>query len=68
MVAYSEPGDGVRLAVSMTGAGWMGRAGSGVGLGLVEGVWLGFHIALKVFPFLSWLDGGFQGRAICHEP
>jgi len=41
------------LGSRTVGGGGAGRDGSGVGL--IEGVpvWLGFHIALKVFPFLS---------------
>jgi hypothetical protein len=31
----------------------MGRVGSGMELGVTDAFWLGFHIALKVFPFLS---------------
>jgi hypothetical protein len=31
----------------------MERGGSGMELGVIDPVWLGFHIALTVFPFLS---------------
>jgi hypothetical protein len=44
---------GADLTGSGAGAGGAGRIGSGVGLGLIDPDWVGFHIALKVFPFLS---------------
>src|SRR5579875_512078 len=54
-------------AGSAAGTGVTGRGGSGVGLGLIDPDWLGFHIALKVIPFLSLGTGGMakataQGR------
>jgi hypothetical protein len=39
-----------------------------VGLGLIDPEWVGFHIALKVFPFLSQRDVGCQGRANADGP
>jgi hypothetical protein len=54
IVAWSlEAVAGARPALSNVVAGCEGREGSGVGLGLIDPVWLGFHIALKVVPFLS---------------
>src|SRR6185437_14743426 len=58
----------------LTGAGREG--GSGLRLGDVLPVWLGFHIALKtIFPFLSLLGRGFPRRGhlprpepICSQP
>jgi hypothetical protein len=48
---------------STEGDGDAGRGGSGVGFGLTDPVWLGFHIALKVNPFLSHRTGGIgQGN------
>jgi hypothetical protein len=35
----------------------MGRGGSGAELGVFDPVWLDFHIALKLLPFLSRRDG-----------
>src|SRR5208282_5688892 len=37
----------------VAGAGAAGRVGSGVGFTVGAPVWVGFHIALKVIPFLS---------------
>ena len=54
MVACSpEVGAAGRLGASNAGAGAVGREGSGVGLEVTGPVWLGFHIAVKVVPFLS---------------
>jgi hypothetical protein len=41
----------MREGVSGTVAGGAARGGSGVGFGIVDPVWLGFHIALKGFSF-----------------
>src|SRR6185369_10760052 len=50
-------------AGSSVGCTGIGRGGSGVGeFGLVGPCWVGFHIALKMVPFLSWWDWGCQGR------
>jgi hypothetical protein len=55
MVAWSPFETGVRLTASTAGVGGTGREGSGLmlGLGVIGPGWLGFHIALKVIPFLS---------------
>jgi len=52
----------------MTGEGVAGRGGSGVGLGLIDPDWLGFHIALKVNPFLSQGTGGMAKATPMAEP
>ena len=45
------------------------RGGSGVGVGEVDPVWLGFHIALKgFFLFCPLQDRGFQGKAKGSHP
>jgi hypothetical protein len=45
------------------------RGGSGVGVGEVDPVWLGFHIALKgFFLFCPLQDWGCQGKAKGSHP
>lgn len=45
------------------------RGGSGVGVGEVDPVWLGFHIALKgFFLFCPLQDRGCQGKANGSHP
>src|SRR6185437_4697543 len=55
-------------AGSVAGIGVAGRGGSGVRLGLGDPVWLGFHIALKVVPFLSLGTGGWPRQRPEAEP
>jgi hypothetical protein len=55
--------------VSGTCAGGAACCGSGVGFGIDDPVWLGFHIALKVlFLFCPLLDWGCQGKANGSNP
>src|SRR5579863_8626829 len=54
----------IRDGVSGTCAGGAACCGSGVGFGIDDPVWLGFHIALKVFfLFCPLQDWGCQGTA-----
>jgi hypothetical protein len=46
----------------------MGRGGSGAIFGLIGTGWLGFHIALKAFPFLSGWDEGILRQGRCRVP
>jgi hypothetical protein len=39
-----------------------------LGLGLIDPCWVGFHIALKVFPFLSCRTGDFKAGATAAGP
>lgn len=45
---------------SYAGAGVAGRTGSGVGVGVVDPVWVGFHIALKRISFSVLVDWGIS--------
>jgi hypothetical protein len=42
--------------------------GSGVGLGVIDPDWLGFHIALKMNPFLSYRDWAAKAGANAMGP
>src|SRR5579875_2411664 len=68
MVACSALTGAWVRAGSAAGTGVTGRGGSGVGLGLIDPDWLGFHIALKVIPFLSLGTGGWPRQRPKAEP
>ena len=61
MLACSPTDDVAGRGVSSVGCTGTGRAAGCSGVGVGEGdcpCWVGFHIALNEFPFLSWRDWG----------